>query len=393
MSPRESIQTEKRTSNRDRILRELHFRGPARRTELGRRLGIRPNSITSIIDELLAQGYIRSCGEGVRSPVELSGSKHVCLCGHLTQSTFRLHAVSLSGELEELGKHSIASCKSAEEICVLVEQTMLQGLRSLESGARKILGAGLGLPGLVDPRLGLALYASNLPEWKDIPLRERLEKTLGQRVVIENDTRCQLYARGWYGRLQEEYRNMILIGLSEGVGGALMVSGEVLLGHNFSAGELGHVRAGNQNRPCSCGRLDCLETYCGFAAIRHELQMARPDLHLESAAEIARLVREERVLSNIITRMGETLAEAVLPLAIAFDPEAIILSAFDESLAALFLPALTHRLGHAFSGAESRAPKIVQAPPAAVDVPLGISALLIQEAFRTPGLTENSGLV
>ena len=56
----------------------------------------------------------------------------------------------------------------------------------------------------------------------------------------------------------------------------LAVHGKMLVGTNFSAGEFGHVKAGDQRRPCQCGAVDCLETYCGMSALIADIQKLRP---------------------------------------------------------------------------------------------------------------------
>ncbi|MFA5088138.1 MAG: ROK family protein [Candidatus Omnitrophota bacterium] len=146
-------------------------------------------------------------------------------------------------------------------IAAIIEAT--EGLIANNHLRRKhIKGIGIGLPGLIDPYLGVVNFLPNIPKWKNVPLKKILEKRLKIPVYLENDV--NLIALGeWKFGAGRGVKNMICMTLGTGVGSGLILNNSLYRGEGYVAGELGHVPLNEKGPACSCGGFACFERYVG----------------------------------------------------------------------------------------------------------------------------------
>jgi predicted NBD/HSP70 family sugar kinase len=122
-------------------------------------------------------------------------------------------------------------------------------------------GIGLVVPGMVDQRTGRVLNAPQLG-WRDVDVRSALSDATGFEVHIENAPIACALAQMWLGeRGGEAPRDFVYVTVSDGVGAGVVVNGEVVRGHNNTAGEFGHVPVDPNGPTCLCGARGCLEAY------------------------------------------------------------------------------------------------------------------------------------
>ena len=132
----------------------------------------------------------------------------------------------------------------------------------------KILGLGIGAPGPLDPRTGKICYAPNL-RWQDFNLRDVLQDRLGIPVFLENDANLAALGECLYGAGQGN-DDMVFITVSTGIGGGLILRGEIYDGAFGGAGEIGHLSVVPDGPLCSCGGQGCLEALASGWAIRRQ---------------------------------------------------------------------------------------------------------------------------
>jgi len=139
---------------------------------------------------------------------------------------------------------------------------------------RKVEGVGIGSPGNIDERTGTVRFSPNF-DWKNVPLGAALKRKLGQRVHILNDARSAALGEYVHG-CGKGTHDFALITLGTGIGGGIVASGKLILGHGMGAGEVGH----HQIRPdtgfiCMCGKTGCFEAQAsGTGLLRHALAVA-----------------------------------------------------------------------------------------------------------------------
>jgi glucokinase len=130
----------------------------------------------------------------------------------------------------------------------------------------EVLGAGVGLPGIMDSDTGVCFWSPNFRHWKDVPIGPTVQEGLGVPAFILNDAKCAALGELLYGAGRGA-RNMVMITLGTGIGGAFVVDGRLLIGPNGSIGEVGHHTIDPAGRRCGCGNFGCWEVMCARDAI------------------------------------------------------------------------------------------------------------------------------
>ena len=137
--------------------------------------------------------------------------------------------------------------------------------RDLARGER-IFAAGMGVPGPMSSRLGVVFEAPNLPGWIDVPVRDLLCTELGMPITVHNDANAAAYGEFWAGAGRGT-STMVMFTLGTGVGGGIILGGQLYTGPDDTAGELGHMSIDPNGRPCNCGSRGCVEAYASATAI------------------------------------------------------------------------------------------------------------------------------
>ena len=161
---------------------------------------------------------------------------------------------------------------------------------------------GMGVPGLVDINKGIIYELTNIPGWRNIPIREILEAKTGLPCYVDNDVNVMTLGEFRYGAARGA-DNVIGLTLGTGVGGGLIINGHLYRGSTMSAGEIGHVNVEKKGRPCNCGSFGCLEQYVGNKQI------------VERAIEKINAGKEPTVLRDIVEGNLELMTPKILSAA------------------------------------------------------------------------------
>jgi predicted NBD/HSP70 family sugar kinase len=170
----------------------------------------------------------------------------------------------------------------------------------------KCNGVGLVVPGMVDQKTGRVLNAPQLG-WRDVDIRDALAEATGFDVHVENAPIACALAHMWLGeRGGDAPRDFVYVTVSDGVGTGLVVNGEVVRGHNNTAGEFGHVPIDPRGPECLCGSRGCLEAYTSNLAT-----LSRYLGHEFSPTQTRDLLHDSRLTMNDVVaraRSGEARA-------------------------------------------------------------------------------------
>jgi len=129
----------------------------------------------------------------------------------------------------------------------------------------KIVGIGLGIPGLVDIEKGKSLFAGNLG-WQNVPILKEFQEEYTIPVFMDNDVRIATLGEKYFGAGQG-VDNLICITLGTGIGSGIIINGKLYRGHGYSAGEIGHITIFKDGLYCNCGNRGCLEVYASAPGI------------------------------------------------------------------------------------------------------------------------------
>ncbi|MCM8768896.1 MAG: ROK family protein [Candidatus Omnitrophica bacterium] len=172
--------------------------------------------------------------------------------------------VTEDGQIVVKGQWPTLAEQKRREVVLSQMKTAVNHLLEQKPGL-KLLGIGIGTPGLVDNQ-GKVYEAPNLPGWDNLPLRQIFEKTYHVPVVVENDVNSITWGEYLFGAGRGS-RTMICITLGTGLGGGVVVKGQLLRGAVFSAAELGHVTIDYRGPVCNCGNIGCIEKLVSRDAI------------------------------------------------------------------------------------------------------------------------------
>lgn len=164
---------------------------------------------------------------------------------------------------------------TAAALCGLVEEIIAEtGIPRAETVV------GVGSPGTIDSASGTVVRWTNF-HWENVPLGKMMEERLGVRVFVTNDANAAALGEAVYGG-GKGCTDSVLITLGTGVGGGIIMNGELVEGARSAGGELGHMVIKTGGILCSCGRRGCFECYSSATALIRETRKAMKK-HPESA--------------------------------------------------------------------------------------------------------------
>ena len=131
-----------------------------------------------------------------------------------------------------------------------------------EAGLREsdLQAIGIGAPGTLNHETGIIIAPPNLPDWRNIPIRDRISSYFKIPAVLENDANAAAWAEYWAGAGRDA-ESIVMLTLGTGIGGGIILGGHIHRGFNDTAAEIGHMIVQANGRPCACGQRGCLETY------------------------------------------------------------------------------------------------------------------------------------
>jgi glucokinase len=198
-------------------------------------------------------------------------------------TNLRIAAVDTEGKLlEKVGLSTKASGPDhvIDEMCEAIHR-----LTSQYRVNGKFLGAGIGIPGIIDLEAGVVRRSANLKGWEEYPVRREIEKRLGARIFLENDGKVAALGEKWLGAARG-IDDMAMITLGTGIGGAIVLGGKIFHGMNGMAGEFGHINVEPEGVPCGCGSRGCAERYASATAV---VRMAREAIAAGNAPALAKI--------------------------------------------------------------------------------------------------------
>ena len=200
----------------------------------------------------------------------------------------------------------------------------------------KVAGVGVGSPGPLDTRQGIVLLTPNLG-WVDFPLRGRVSDGLGLPASLDNDANCAVLGEHWRGAARGT-RQAIGITIGTGIGGGIILDGQLYHGASDCAGEIGHTTIEMNGRRCACGNYGCLEAYASGPAIARRAVEAvergaesslRTLMAADPASITAQVVYEAATAGDALARevvqdTARILGAAIANLVNVFNPEVVV---------------------------------------------------------------------
>ena len=206
----------------------------------------------------------------------------------------------------------------------------------------RLRAVGLVVPGVVDARQGIAVYAANLG-WHQVPLRQIVTETVGLPVVLDHDVRAAGLAELELGN-GCGFSEVLFVALGTGVAAAVITRGQVVAGATGMAGELGHAPVFPEGEWCACGQRGCTETYASAAALSRRYSAASGGSYVPAEDVIRRAEAGDTVAGRIVSDAITALGRAFVHYVLLMDPELILIGGGLAAASAALLDPLTREV-------------------------------------------------
>ncbi|MGH9526462.1 MAG: ROK family protein [Terriglobales bacterium] len=236
-------------------------------------------------------------------------------------TNLRIAAVSPQGEILE----KIALDTEVKEGRERVITDMTGAVKDLQGRMKssRLMGIGIGVPGVINLATGMIRQSPNLPGWNDFPVRDDIERQLNAPVILENDANAAALGEKWVGA-GKTVSGLCILTLGTGIGGGVILDGRIWHGQDGMGGELGHMTIDPNGALCGCGNLGCIEAYASATAILRmahaAIAVGRSPALRKAAEEVGELTAEmiyitaqqgDRVSREIFELVGRSLGVAI----------------------------------------------------------------------------------
>jgi predicted NBD/HSP70 family sugar kinase len=325
-----------RDINRRIVLNLIRRNQPISRASLARRSGLQRSTVSAIAGQLIserlvAEGAVGQVPRG-RKPTFLQLNPERCgIIGvDIRAGTTLIGVAGLDSRL--VAQETITTAGMPEEFLARLGRRIRDLQRAHPRSSYE--GIGVSLPGRIDPTTQRLLFAPSLG-WGEVDIKSVLESATGLPVEMENSANACALAELWSGRHGESVRNLVTLGVSDGIGVGMIVNGQLVRGVRGLAGEFGHVSLDENGLPCRCGNRGCLETLASnAAAVRYYAEVTsvrRGEVGSKSAMarltfeDLLRLVEQgDERAGQALDRMAHFLGRGVAMLVTGLAPEVLV---------------------------------------------------------------------
>ena len=328
------------------VIRTIKFHGPMTKAEIGRNTGLTNVTVNSFINELSKNQIVYENGvdfsTGGRNAAIFSynESRYYCLGLFIGISSiklglfdFNLVPVYMKSQDVALGEMTI------EHGLSIIEEFVNAGVSEASVDPDRLAGLGVSAPGPVNYEKGIIINLVNIPSWKNVPIKQALEKRLGIPTTVDKDTFCNISCLSWLKPNQN--KSVVYLATLDGVGAGVMINGYIHRGQHYVAGEFGHMSMGCNDIVCNCGKANCTESTVsdtsivrkamdalgdGFQSSLNILVKSKGQLSVSDIVDGA--ISGDELSREVFTSLTDDFVEMFDRVIKAYDPDKIV---FDSS--------------------------------------------------------------
>jgi glucokinase len=256
--------------------------------------------------------------------VDVGGTK---ILGGIFDSSLRLLGSTKTSTKTQRGPQAVI-----ERIAQCVRNTIDEADVSIKD----VRGVGVGAPGAVDISTGNIIFAPNL-DWRDVPLQKPLEKMLGLPVFVENDGNVATLGVHVV-EMKAKPRHLLGIFVGTGIGGGIILNGELFRGIGHTAGEVGHMVLELDGPECGCGNKGCFESLASRTAMFQQIKAAiregqktvltemLEDLDKLRSGDLRKALRRgDKLVERVVEQAARYIGVAIANLVNVLNPEVVVL--------------------------------------------------------------------
>jgi glucokinase len=221
--------------------------------------------------------------------------------------------VDSNGEILSSDRRATPAAEGPEATIQVMLDSIKQTIDRAGIKAAELDAICIGAPGLSNPETGVVFTSPNLPKWADVPLKNIIEDKTGIKTFLINDANAAAIGEMYFGAARGA-RNFVYVTISTGIGGGIVIDGEIYAGSLGTAGEIGHMTIDTNGPNCNCGNTGCWETLASGTALAREakrrIEEGARTLILEYAGGNIEKVNAEIV--HKAAQQGDTLANELI---------------------------------------------------------------------------------
>ena len=332
-----------RKINKSIVLNTLRLHAPISRARVANLTGLNRSTVSNIVNVLIEEGLVfedQQESNGIGRPgitlglrpdggavigVEIGvGFISVLLTNFVAKPLWEIRVQTTSSQ-------------SQTEIINLAEKYIDQALAIAKEHGLRPLGVGVGLPGLVNIRLGNLIMAPNL-HWNNVPLRLIWNQRFQLPIYVDNEANLAALGEYYFG-IARNIDNFIYLSSDIGLGGGIMIDGRLFRGAHGYGGEIGHIQRNPQGELCGCGRIGCWETQVGpspvLRRVKKEFQTSHDktlldacsgnldDLTFDMVVKLA--LNGNLICRQAIEEVAVNLGMGIADLVNVFNPDLIVI--------------------------------------------------------------------
>ncbi len=339
-----------RRHNLSLVLRLLATHGPRSRAGIAEVTGLTKATVSSLVADLIDRGLAKDVGpksdQRMGRPatlVQVDGARVVTLGMELDVGFVSVMANDLAAITVYQRRRPVSGTSTAfADLLPVVIREVRRAIAAVEALGARVAGLTVAVPGICDIDTGVVRRAPNLG-WRDAPLGDRLAAEFGPSLSFALDNEANLAALAEYRvGASAGTAHLVYVLAVNGVGGGVIVDGELFRGASGAAGEVGHMTVQSKGALCACGSSGCWETTVGLRALLYD---AVPDLapgllrdgRLSPEAKVAPVIARARANNPIaikgLKKFGRWLGVGLSNVVDTFNPEVIVLGGFLPSVA------------------------------------------------------------
>src|SRR5690554_1168376 len=318
-------QTSLREANRARIVNAVQQRGSLTQVELAGVTGLSPATVSNIVKELVAGGVLHTSptSRSGRRAMQVTLARNLGLVAgmHFGSRSLRVALSDVAHRIVAEQRMPLAPDHRADAGLDRAALMLAEMVESVDARMDEVLAVGVGVPIPVDVATGSGSTHGLLRGWDGVLVSELLSDRLGVPVRVDNDANLGALAEARLGAGRGR-EHVLYVRASHGVGGGLVLGGQLFRGRIGAAGEIGHVAMDEQGAVCRCGNRGCLETIVGASALVETLRQSHGPLTLSDVVTKAKA--GDPGCRRVVADAGRHLGRAISSVCNVIDPEIVV---------------------------------------------------------------------
>jgi glucokinase-like ROK family protein len=350
-----------RKVNTSLVLNALRLNAPISRAELASVTRLNRSTISNIVNVLIEDGLVLELDAmeskvgrpGIALALRPDGGAVIGV--EIGVGFISVILTDFVANILWRGSSEFSLEKPQIEIISEAEKLIDQAISFAEEKHLRLLGIGLGVPGLVNVQKGELLFAPNLG-WQNVPLRLMWNQRFHLPLYVENEANLGALGEYYFG-VGRDVDNFIYLSSGVGLGGGVIINGKLFTGGRGFAGEIGHIQRDPQGELCGCGRRGCWETQVGPRAV---LQRVRRAIEADSGdtfkyvdGDLKNLTFNQVVdcalhgnplCRSALEEVGKDLGTGIADLANIFNPQMVVIGGAFSYAREVILPVLENTI-------------------------------------------------